>query len=176
MNPVTHLLVAWNLAQAAELSPRERRAIVAAGIVPDLDGAGILLDFARGADPGLGAYAAYHHVIGHNLLGGVLLAGLAAAIARRRLVTAALAFLSFHLHLLGDLIGSAGPGRSLWTLSYLYPFSEREFVWQGQWELNAWPNIVFTLAMLALTGAILRGRRAGAAVGAPAAVREEPAA
>ena len=63
MNPITHLLVGWTVAQTAFLSRRERAIVTLAGVAPDLDGAGILLDFATGRHPGAGAYAAYHHVI-----------------------------------------------------------------------------------------------------------------
>jgi hypothetical protein len=154
VNPITHLLVGWTVAQSATLSRRERAIVTLSGVVPDLDGAGILLDFASGRHPSMGAYATYHHVLGHNLTAGCLVALLAFALAKRRLVCASLAFLSFHLHLLGDLVGSAGPGGSLWSLAYLYPFSSQMSVWQGQWELNAWPNLLFTLLLLWIAGVI----------------------
>jgi len=160
VNPITHLLVGWTVAQSAKLSRRERALVTLAGVTPDLDGMGILLDFAAGRHPAAGAYATYHHVLAHNLAAGVLMALLAFALARRRWVCAALGFVSFHLHLLGDLVGSAGPGGSIWTLAYLHPFSDRAFAWQGQWELNAWPNLLVTLVLLAvaLWVAIRRGR------------------
>ncbi len=160
MNPLTHLLIGWTIAESTPLSRRDRALVTIAGIAPDLDGAGILVDFAMGRHPALGAYAAYHHILGHNLLAGIAVAGLAFGLARRRAACAALALLSFHLHLLGDLLGSAGPGRSLWTLSYLYPFSKQTFAWEGQWELNAWPNLLVTALLLAVTAtlAVRRGR------------------
>jgi hypothetical protein len=160
VNPVTHLLVAWSVAETADLPRRDRALVTLAGVAPDLDGAGILLDAARGIHPSLGAYGDYHHVLLHNLPAALACALLALAVARRRALCAALVFLSYHLHLLGDLVGSAGPKRSIWTLTYLYPFSERAFAWQGQWELNAWPNLLFTLALLLWIGvlAVRRGR------------------
>jgi inner membrane protein len=160
MNPFTHLLIGWSVAESAPLSRRERALVTFAGVAPDLDGAGILLDLASGRYPGVGAYAAYHHVLAHNLLAGCGLALLAGGLARRRWLTAGLALLAFHLHLLGDLVGSGGPGGSLWSLAYLYPFSSRAFVWQGQWELNAWPNLLATALLLGWIGAVAlrRGR------------------
>jgi hypothetical protein len=160
MSPITHLLIGWTLAESAALERRDRALVTLAGVVPDLDGAGILVDFATGRHPAVGAYTAYHHVLGHNLPAAIAFTGLVFCCARRRLVCAALSFLAFHLHLLGDLVGSAGPGGSLWTLAYLYPFSDRAFVWDGQWELNAWPNLLVTVVLLALIGvwAVRRGR------------------
>ena len=160
MNPITHLLLGWTVAETDSLSRRERAIVTLAAVAPDLDGAGILLDFATGRHPGAGAYAAYHHVLGHNLAAACGVALLACALAKRRFVCASLAFFSFHLHLLGDLVGSAGPGGSLWSLAYFYPFSSRRVVWQGQWELNAWPNLLVTLLLIALTLviAVRRGR------------------
>ncbi len=160
MNPITHGLLGWTVAQAGDLSRRERAMVTLAAVAPDLDGMGILLDFAAGRHPSVGAYGAYHHVIAHNLAAGCVLALLAFALARRRWVCAGLTFLSFHLHLLGDLVGSAGPGGSLWSLTYLYPFSPHRFVWEGQWELNALPNVLVTVVLLAVCIAIAvrRGR------------------
>lgn len=160
MNPVSHLLVGWTLAEAFPLSRRDRGLVTAAAVIPDLDGAGILFDFASGANPVGGLYTDYHHVLGHNLPAALIVSALAFAVANRRLACAALVFVSFHLHLLGDFVGSAGPGGSIWSIAYLYPFSERAFAWQGQWELNAWPNVAITLALLAVTAAlaIRRGR------------------
>jgi len=160
MNPITHLLVGWGTAELAPLPRRDRALVALAGVLPDFDGAGILVDFATGTAPSAGLYAQYHHVLGHNLAAALVVSGLAFAWAERRALCAALVCLAFHLHLLGDLVGSAGPGRSIWTLSYLYPFDDRSFAWQGQWELNAWPNIAITLALLGILGvlAVRRGR------------------
>jgi hypothetical protein len=66
--------------------------------------------------------------------------------------TAALAFLSFHLHLLGDLVGARGPDGYQWPIPYLLPFSRAwEWTWEGQWALNAWPNFALTIALLLAT-------------------------
>ena len=67
-------------------------------------------------------------------------------------MTALLIALSFHLHLLGDLIGARGPEGEQWPIHYLSPFSESgQLTWQGQWALNAWPNFVITAILLLLT-------------------------
>lgn len=160
MNPVTHLLMGWTLGEPGLAARRDRALVALAGVAPDLDGAGILLDVAIGRHPSAGAYAAYHHVLGHNFAAGIAVALVAFALGRRRAACAVLALISFHLHVVGDLLGSGGPGGSLWTLSYLYPVSEQTFVWQGQWELNAWPNLLVTALLLLAAGvaAVRRGR------------------
>jgi len=67
------------------------------------------------------------------------------AFSTRRWVTSSLVLLSFHVHLLGDLLGSRGPDGYQWPIPYLLPFSDAwPWVWSGQWQLNAWPNFAFT--------------------------------
>ena len=52
-----------------------------------------------------------------------------------------LAALSFHLHLLGDIIGAKGPEGYQWPIPYFQPFSNSlQITWEGQWAINAWPN------------------------------------
>jgi hypothetical protein len=67
-------------------------------------------------------------------------------------LTAALVFLSFHLHLLCDLIGSRGPDGDQWPIPYLQPFSNAlQLTWHGQWALNGWPNLAITVLLLLTT-------------------------
>jgi inner membrane protein len=62
-----------------------------------------------------------------------------------------LAFASFHLHVLGDLVGARGPDGDSWPIHYLWPFNDEVLLsWSGQWELNAWPNFVITGSCMAL--------------------------
>lgn len=157
MNPITHFLVGWTVGEAARLESRRDRAIVAlAGVVPDLDGFGIVAEkatLAAGWEEPLLWWTNYHHVLCHNLGFGLLVAGVAARLASgRRGLVAGLAFVAFHLHLLGDLVGAKGPEGYLWPIPYLSPFSDAwVWSWEGAWELNAWPNIALTGALLALT-------------------------
>lgn len=124
-----------------------------AGIAPDLDGLGIVPELlTRNGPHPLLWWSEYHHLLAHNLpFAGV--AALAAAIASRasRGTTALLAFLAVHLHLLGDLVGSRGPDGYQWPIPYLYPFSRSpELSWGLQWKLNAWPNVLITLVLMAV--------------------------
>ena len=97
-------------------------------------------------------YSQYHHVVCHNLGFGLLLALTVTLLGVRRWMTASLALMVFHLHLLGDLVGSRGPDSYQWPIPYLLPFSDKwGLIWAGQWELNAWPNLVITALLLAAT-------------------------
>ena len=72
--------------------------------------------------------------------------------AERRWLTSVMAGLSFHLHLLGDIVGGRGPDGYEWPIPYLLPFSGAwDLTWNGQWALNAWPNFVITGVVLWFT-------------------------
>ena len=131
---------------------RERAVIALAGVAPDLDGIGIIPEVltAHSNHP-LRWFSEYHHVLGHNL-GFAIVITIAAYLICRNWKATALAALSFHLHLLCDLIGARGPDGYQSPLPYLAPFSDRlQLVWQGQWALNAWPNFALTFFLLGTT-------------------------
>jgi hypothetical protein len=153
MNPASHLLVGWTVANAARLERRDRAIVTLAGVLPDVDGLGILVDLLADDSGGdLTWWWALHHNLAHNLTTAVLVSAAALLFAKRRLATAALAFVAFHLHLLGDVAGSRGPDGYQWPISYLNPFSDSwQLSWSGQWELNAWPNFAITALLLAWT-------------------------
>lgn len=153
MSPVTHALIGWLTANTAKLDRRERAAVVVAGVIPDLDGLGVIAEaLTRGSERPLLWWSEYHHVLAHNLSFGLLTGAAAFLLAGRRWKTALLALASFHLHLLCDLAGSRSPDGFQWPIAYLWPFSGAwQWTWQGQWEVNAWQNIVATLIALAVT-------------------------
>ncbi len=153
MNPVTHLLAGWLVANTVPLTRRDRALVTLSAVIPDVDGLGIIADFVtRGSPDPLNWYWLFHHTLCHNLAFAVIVTGGAWCLASRRFPVAALAFLSFHLHLLGDVLGGGGPGSNHWVIPYLAPFSDSlQIVWQGQWALNAWPNIVITIILLVVT-------------------------
>lgn len=161
MNPVTHLLVGWTVANTTTLTQRERALVTMAGVIPDVDGLGMVADFLTGDSPQpLELWGKFHHVLAHNLGFGLGVGVAAFALSTRRWVTASLALLSFHLHLLGDVVGARGPDGDQWPIPYLSPFSQRwQWAWDGQWALNAWPNFVITGALL-LVAFYLAWRRA----------------
>jgi hypothetical protein len=150
MHPGTHLLAGWTLANVAELSNRDRAIVTAACVVPDLDGIGIVVELAtRNASEPLLWYSSYHHLAGHNIGFALLCSLIALALADRKWLTAALTFLSFHLHLLGDLVGSRGTDGYQWPIPYLEPFSDAwQLTWSGQWLLSSWQNNAITVLLM----------------------------
>ncbi|MEK6700461.1 MAG: metal-dependent hydrolase [Nitrospirota bacterium] len=153
MSPVTHLLAGWLVANGSRRFGRKERIMVtAAGLIPDVDGFGIVAEaLTRNGGNPLLWWSNYHHVLGHNLLFGLFVTLVAFLLSARNRAVAALVFVSFHLHLLGDFVGARGPGDDRWVIPYFLPFSPREFSCSGQWELNAWPNFVITGILLITT-------------------------
>jgi inner membrane protein len=152
MSPITHLLVGWSFGSLAPVESRDRTLIAVAAIAADADGFGIVAEWAtRESETPLLWWSEYHHVLAHNLTFGVILAALGAFLARRKILTAAMILLSFHIHLLGDLVGARGPEGYQWPIPYFYPFSrEVNLTWEGQWSLNAWPNFAITAAAIVI--------------------------
>jgi inner membrane protein len=59
--------------------------------------------------------------------------------------------ITFHLHLLCDLIGSRGPTvGDLWPICYSEPlFRHPIWFWKGQWKLDGWQNQTIFVAVFA---------------------------
>jgi len=152
MSPATHFFTGWVLANSASLSRRERALVTLAGVVPDVDGLGIVADyFTRKSHHPLEWFSTCHHSL-HSLPFAVAVAVVSFALATQRWKTAGLAFLSFHIHLLEGLLGSRGPDGYQWPIPYFTPFSRAcELSWRGQWALNAWPNFAITISLLLMT-------------------------
>src|SRR6266536_1019144 len=152
MSPATHLLTGWVLANSACLGRRERALVTLAGVVPDVDGLGIVAEYlTRNSHHPLEWGSTYHHAL-RRLLVALAVAAVSFALATQRWKTAGLVFLSFHIHLLEDLVGSRGPDGYQWPIPYLTPFSRAcELSWRGQWALNAWPNFAITISLLLAT-------------------------
>ena len=152
MSPVTHFFSGWVLANCARLNRKERALVTLACVIPDIDGLGIIPELlTRHSAHPLLWFSLYHHSL-HNLAFALVVAAVAFVIADRRWMTAALVFLSFHLHLLEDVLGSRGPDGDQWPIPYLAPLSPAlQLTWRGQWGLNAWPNVVLTVILLLVT-------------------------
>ncbi|HEY7353062.1 MAG TPA: metal-dependent hydrolase [Terriglobales bacterium] len=152
MSPVTHFLTGWVVANAAPLNRRERTLVTFSAVVPDVDGLGIIPELlTRHSQHPLYWFSEYHHSL-HTLLFAMVISVITFFLSGRSWSTTAISFLAFHVHLLEDLIGARGPDGHIWPVPYLFPFSSRlTWIWQGQWKLNAWPNLAITVALLTVT-------------------------
>lgn len=147
MHIPTHLLSGWCVANCFTLTARERLLCMAAATVSDLDGLG----FFFGEEP----YWRFHHVVGHNLLVGVVFSAVATIVSMHKLKAFILYIAIFHLHLLMDFYGS-GP---LWKIHYWWPFDERGYLTERAWALMSWQNYLTALLLFAWTLAIARWQR-----------------
>jgi hypothetical protein len=148
MNILTHGFLSWSLSTAVARNRGERAALTTAGMLPDIDGFGYLPEALSGGR--IPMFSMFHHVLAHNLLAGLVCTGVAALLFRRNWRIPLLAFLFFHLHLLGDIMGGKGPDGYEWPVPYLWPFMPAyEITWSGQWTLNAWPNFLISGLCLA---------------------------
>lgn len=146
MSPITHFFIGWLVATPTKLNNQERTIIAFAGVIPDLDGLGIIAEFlTQNTSHPLLWWSDYHHILGHNIGFALLVTLLSTLFSTHRFLTAILTFISFHLHLLSDLVGSRGPDGYQWPIPYLLPFSSSiQLTWSGQWALNAWQNFLIT--------------------------------
>jgi hypothetical protein len=144
---MTHIGLSWLVASAGRLSRRDRWLVTLAGVLPDLDGAGIVWSHQ--------AYEAVHRAAGHGLLFVLLLVAFALWRADARWTAASLAAVSFHLHLVLDVVGTGGL-----PVRYFWPLSDRGFSYGGHWVLASWPNaLVMAATLLAVILVAWRGRR-----------------
>lgn len=156
MSPITHFMGSWLVASATMDNPRDRRLVTLAGIIPDADGLGIIVDVLKslvtGQEPAFTYYQRFHHLWLHGWPGALLVAVLLASLGRQRLRVGFWCLVVFHLHLLCDLAGSRGPSPAdLWPICYGEPlFRLPIWFWKGQWKLDGWQNLSLSLILLAL--------------------------
>lgn len=154
MAPETHLFTSWLIAAKATTNPRDCRLVTLAGILPDLDGLGLLVDGLSRlfGFRGTHYYASYHHYLLHGALGGIGLALVLALLAHDRWRVTLLALAVFHLHLLCDFVGSRGPApEDLWAIFYFGPLDrDPMWIWKGQWRLDGRQNRWLAVAAFGL--------------------------
>ena len=164
MSPVAHFLGSWLIASATTTNPRDRKLVTVAGIIPDADGFGLIADVAvslvTGRENAFSYYQRYHHELLHGWPAAIFVSVLLACFARQRGRVVWLCLLTFHLHLVCDLLGSRGPAPSdLWPISYGEPLLRRPvFFWKGQWRLDGWQNRIICVTLF-LTELWLAPRR-----------------
>src|SRR5690242_5002637 len=148
MSPITHFMVGWVALERFQASNRDKALVVCAGLAPDLDGLGIVVDFATRTLglPETDYYQSFHRMYGHGLPAAVLLSALVGMCGVNKIRVALCTFISIHLHLLCDLLGSRGAGaEDIWGVFYLSPLNQAfELSWHGQWPLIGWQNLLIT--------------------------------
>lgn len=152
MSPETHLLASWIIGVKATNNARDCRLVALAGILPDVDGLGLVLDgIAHLFGWKTFFYERYHHFLLHGALGAILITLLLTCFARNKRRVALLCLAVFHLHLLCDFVGSRGPDpEDIWPLFYYGPFAKDPmWTWKGQWRLDAWPNRILSVSLFA---------------------------
>lgn len=163
MSPITHFLVGWAGLEGRQGADRDKALVVLAGLAPDLDGLGIIVDFATRmlGLPETDYYQMFHRMYGHALPAALAIAAVAAALAVHKVSVSVWAFVSVHLHFLCDVLGSRGSApEDIWGIYYLAPFSKAwEIAWPGQWPLVSWQNMVITAVLLAVV--MLRASKTG---------------
>ena len=152
MNPITHFLVGWVGLERLQASRRDKALVVLAGLAPDLDGLGLVPDFATRVLqlPVTDYYLRFHRMYGHGLPAALIFAALAGTLGVRRFRVAWCAFVSVHLHFLCDLVGSrGGDPEDIWAIYYFAPFTTAvELSWSGQWPLVGWQNTLISAVLL----------------------------
>ena len=152
---LTHVGLSWIVASVGRASRRDRWLVTLAGVLPDLDGAGIVWS--------QDAYVAAHRAVGHGLLFGLLLMALALRWADARWTTMALTALSFHLHVVLDVVGTGGL-----PIRYFWPVSDWGWSYRDHWVLASWPNaLVMAATLLGVILVAWRRPRVSANAGAP---------
>jgi len=154
MNPITHFMVTWVVFERQVAETRDKALVCLAGVAPDVDGLGIVADFTTRqlGLPETNLYQEYHRVLGHGLLGAVVISGVAAACASRKALVGLLAFLAVHLHFLCDIVGSRGSTvADNWPIYYFAPFSlEHRLSVSWQWPLVGWQNLLVSALFMGL--------------------------
>jgi inner membrane protein len=164
VSPVAHFLGSWLIAAVATNNPRDRMLVTLAGVLPDADGLGIVVDLASsviaGKEPTFQYYQQYHHYLLHGWPGAIAVAALLSCFTRQHWRVAWLCLITFHLHLLCDFIGSRGPTpEDLWPIAYSEPlFHHPIFFWKNQWRLDGWQNRIICVTLV-LTELCLAARR-----------------
>ncbi len=155
MTPGQHFIISWVTANTVKLDRKSRICITMSGLLPDLDGAGMIIDkINKYFGTHTGYYEQFHHVYCHNIFFGLSFAIIFCFICGKRISVFLLSLLTFHLHIICDMAGSSGPNGDLWTIPYFYPLlPDIHLTWSGQWELSSWINsligaIFFVLALI----------------------------
>jgi hypothetical protein len=144
------------VAVATTNNARDRKLVTLAGVAPDIDGLGavadVIISWCSGKECTFHYYQQYHHILLHGWPGAVVVSLLFTFFAREHWRVLLLCLLTYHLHLLCDLVGSRGPTvGDLWPICYSEPvFRHPIWFWKHQWRLDGWQNqSIFVVIFLA---------------------------
>ena len=110
MSPIVHGMIAWLIAVLFAKQVNDRRLIVIAGVVLDIDGIFILFNDSQ--------YFDYHHTFGHSFVFGILVAVVACALSTDKINIFFGAISAFSMHLVADIVGTN------WPVPIFYPLSD----------------------------------------------------
>ncbi len=161
MNVVTHLLMGWAVAEHTVKTRRDKALVAWASVIADLDGLGQPVDWAcRALGYGTGFYEEFHRMALHGLPGALACTVLFSFLAQERTRATIWVFVSYHLHLIGDVLGSRGGNPTdIWPIHYLAPVSDAiTIAWSGQWPLTGWQNTTLTVILMAYAIALAVAR------------------
>jgi membrane-bound metal-dependent hydrolase YbcI (DUF457 family) len=111
VSPITHGALAWLLALIILKNVNDRRMVVIAGVLPDIDGIFVLFNEEL--------FQEYHHTFGHYLVFGILLS-ITVGLMGNDKKKVFIAFGAFLLHLIADIIGA-------WSVQPFYPVYNQSF-------------------------------------------------
>lgn len=157
MSPLTHLVGSWLVAVVTTTNSRDRKLVTWAGVLPDADGLGAVADvvnsWTSGKECAFYYYQQYHHILLHGWPGAIAVSLVLTIFARQHWWVLLLCLLTFHLHLLCDLIGSRGPTvGDLWPICYSEPiFRLPIWFWKHQWRLDGCQNQTLFVVLLGLS-------------------------
>lgn len=117
MHIATHLFASWLVADAVSKNNRERLSLTVSGLIPDMDVLPAAVAAITGGTQKIAeTYQQYHHVLAHNVTAALILVCAILMINKGKGRVAFWAFIIFHIHLLADILGSAGPNGSIWSI------------------------------------------------------------
>ena len=132
----------WCAGNLLPITARERLFCMIAATIPDIDGLGIIVSEHW--------YTQFHHILGHNLLFGLIVSTVLAIFSTHKMLGFVAYCGLFHLHLLMDYWGS---GRD-WGICYFWPFQSGPGSWWMNpygWNFFSWQNITAAFVVLLWT-------------------------
>ena len=115
MSPVIHLLIAWFVANLFSINLKERKLVLIAGVIAEVDAIVILFNE--------NLFYQYHHTFGHTIVFGVIITVILMLLSKskHKIKIFFPCFIAFGAHLLADLFGSD------WGMPLFAPIISKEY-------------------------------------------------